>query len=165
GTTADLCGIAKGHALDRMAALMTARGGDWLIDLGGEIAAGGHHPSGRAWQVAVERPDGSGAAEVLALRGGLSVATSGAGVNGYDLGGRRVGHIIDPAAGAPAQGGLAQVSVIGPQARAADGWATALFAAGEARAVTLAHRHRLTALILTADGRRIENGDFAAHRA
>ncbi|MDO5631769.1 MAG: FAD:protein FMN transferase [Paracoccus sp. (in: a-proteobacteria)] len=163
GATADLCGIAKGHALDRLAALLAGRGAHWLIDLGGELAAGGHHPSGRAWQVAVEGP--TGATEVLALRGGLSVATSGSGVNGYDLGGQRVGHIIDPARGAPAQGGLAQVSVIAPSGRSADGWATALFAAGEARAMALARQHGLTSLMLTSDGRRLETGDLAAHRA
>ncbi|MDO5611781.1 MAG: FAD:protein FMN transferase [Paracoccus sp. (in: a-proteobacteria)] len=164
GATADLCGIAKGHALDRLAALMAGRGAHWLIDLGGELAAGGQHPLGRAWQVAIEGSPGA-AAEVLALRGGMAVATSGSGVNGYDLGGRRVSHIIDPASGTPAQGGLAQVSVIARSARFADGWATALFAAGEARALDMARQHGLTTLMLTADGRRLETGDLAAHLA
>ena len=166
GTTADLCGIAKGHALDRIGALLAGRGfGDWLADLGGELAASGRHPSDRVWRVAVESPAGPGAAEVLALRGGLSVATSGSRVNGYDLGGRRVGHVIDPTSGEPAAGGLAQVSVIAPRARDADAWATAILAAGAAQGAALARDRGLTALMLTDDGSRITTGDFAAHLA
>ncbi|QCO55229.1 FAD:protein FMN transferase [Pseudorhodobacter turbinis] len=55
--TLDLCGIAKGYALDRMAAMLLERGvEDFLIDLGGELKAAGLHPSGRDWQVAVDDP-------------------------------------------------------------------------------------------------------------
>jgi thiamine biosynthesis lipoprotein len=57
GVTLDLCGIAKGWALDRMADVLADAGvGDALIDLGGELRALGRHPGGRRWQVAVEDP-------------------------------------------------------------------------------------------------------------
>lgn len=169
GQTLDLCGIAKGHALDRVAALVGARHGDFLIDLGGELTARGRHPSGRAWQIAVEdpRPDATGAAEILALDG-LAVATSGDRVNGYELGGRRVGHVIDPRTGAPAAGGVSSVSVIAADGMTADGWATALMAAGAADGPRLAERHGIEALFLVRDGadlRRIETPGFPRHRA
>lgn len=49
GLTRDLCGIAKGRALDRGVLLLAGRGhDDLLIDMGGELAALGRHPSGRA---------------------------------------------------------------------------------------------------------------------
>ena len=98
GLTLDLCGIAKGYALDRMAEIVRGAGhGDFLIDLGGELASSGTHPSGRAWHVAVEdpRPGVAGAVEVLDL-GGMSVATSGSRANSYEIGRRRYSHIIDP---------------------------------------------------------------------
>ena len=98
GLTLDLCGIAKGYALDRMADIVKGAGyGDFLIDLGGELTACGNHPEGRPWHVAVEdpRPDVTGAFEVLDL-GGMAVATSGSRANSYEAGTRLYTHIIDP---------------------------------------------------------------------
>ncbi len=166
GLTLDLCGIAKGHALDRMAALLRAAGHrDFLIDLGGELLARGQHPEGRAWQVAVEdpRPDAPGLAGVLALTG--AVATSGLKAQSYTLDGARYGHIIDPATGAPVATGLLSVSVLGASAMQADGWATALFAAG-AEGPALARRAGLDALFLSAGAGGLDRqttGAFAQH--
>jgi thiamine biosynthesis lipoprotein len=59
--TLDLCGIAKGYALDRIIGVLRAGGvTNALVELGGEIAALGIHPDGRPWQVAIERPQGRG---------------------------------------------------------------------------------------------------------
>lgn len=166
GLTLDLCGIAKGWALDRVAQMARARGhGNLLIDLGGELAALGHHPSGRLWQVAVEAPDGAAAVAVLALPG-LTVATSGTVAQGYALGPRTYGHIIDPATGAPATGDLRSVSVVAPTAMAADGWATALFAAGSDAGPAMARHHGLDALFVIAEAagpRTLMTGGMARH--
>ncbi len=167
GATLDLCGIAKGRALDRAAALVRGLGHRAaLIDLGGELTAIGRHPSGRDWQVAVE--DGRGAAEpaaVMRLPDGLSVASSGQRHQSYLVGDRAYGHIIDPARAAPATGRLTAVSVLHPSAMMADGWATALFAAGAATGPALARRAGLSALFQIAgpdDGRPLllSTGDF-----
>lgn len=167
GLTFDPCGIAKGRALDLLAARLTEAGHDSaLIDLGGELAALGRHPSGRAWQVMVEdpRPGAAGAAAVLALEG-LAIATSGVRAQSYDLGGRRAGHVIDPHRGVPMEGALASVSVLAGNAMQADGWATALAAAG-ARGPALARRHGIAALFLfDADGglQPTVTGGFGRH--
>lgn len=167
--TIDLCGIAKGYALDQMVRVLLARGvEDFVIDLGGEIAAHGRHPEGRNWHVAVEdpRPGDNGAAEVLALPG-RAIATSGDKVNFYTLGSRRYSHIIDPATAAPVEGAPASVSVIAENAMLADGWATALMAAG-ADGPALAERNALDALFLSRDGAgllRVAVGRFDAHLA
>lgn len=165
--TLDLCGIAKGHALDRMIELLLDAGHDhFLADLGGELAARGHHPSGRSWQVGIEDPraEMEGLAGALLLDG-MAVATSGDRANGYDIGGRRFSHIIDPASGEPVESSLASVSVLGATARQADGWATALMAAGEA-GPELAKRQGLPALFLFREGdglRCTATGNFARH--
>lgn len=149
--TLDLCGIAKGWALDRMAGLLEAAGqGDYLIDLGGELRARGRHPDGRRWRVGIEHP----APGVTALAGSLAltegaVATSGRKAQSYDLGTRRYSHIIDPSTGDPVQGRLEQVTVLAPTAMQADGWATALMAAGS-DAPALAGREGIGALLLFA---------------
>ena len=166
-STLDLCGIAKGHALDRMTALLLDAGHDhFLADLGGELAARGRHPSGRIWQVGIEDPrqEADGLAGALCLDG-MAVATSGDRANGYDIGGRRFSHIIDPAKGEPVESRLASVSVLGVTARQADGWATALMAAGET-GPGLAGRQGLPALFLfrESDGlRRVVTGNFAQY--
>jgi FAD:protein FMN transferase len=148
--TMDLCGIAKGYALDRMAAHLQDAGlQSFLIDLGGELAALGQHPSGRDWHVAIEdpRPTQNAPAAALRLPTGLSVATSGLRAQSYGLGGRDYGHIINPHSAQPATGTLASVSVLHTSAMLADGWATAL-AAAEESAPQLATANGITALFL-----------------
>lgn len=150
GVTLDLCGIAKGWALDRSLDMARQDGHDQLLmDLGGELRAIGTHPDGRPWQVAVEDPLGSMTPPaILQLADGMAVATSGLRTQSYRLGDRDYGHIIDPATDSPATGRLRSVSVIAPEAMIADGWATALFAAGEIRGPELARRHGIAALFL-----------------
>ncbi|TYR36119.1 FAD:protein FMN transferase [Mesorhizobium microcysteis] len=166
--TLDLCGIAKGYALDRIARTVEAAGShDFLIDLGGELAARGEHPSGRPWQVAVENPlpQEQAPVAIVALKD-RAIATSGDKVNGYDVGARRYSHIIDPARGEPVATRLASVSVMADTGLNADGFATALMAAGEA-GPALARRLGLDALfVFRSDAGLVEitTGSFA-HQA
>lgn len=167
GLTMDLCGIAKGRALDLMAAELAGQGqAAFLLDLGGELLARGHHPSGRPWQVAIEdpRPEAGGIAAVVGLQG--AIATSGTRAQSYDLGGQRHGHVIDPRRARPASGRLASVSVLADEAMTADGWATALAAAGT-DGPALARSRDLAALFLFDEGagglRQEITGGFARH--
>ena len=151
--TLDLCGIAKGRALDLAAGIARDAGlDDLLLDLGGELKAIGRHPSGRSWHVAVQGT-GHGAipSAILRLPAGMSVATSGSGEQSYTLGGRGYGHIIDPAARAPARPELRSVTVLADDAMIADGWATALFAAGEIAGPELARTQGISALFTGGD--------------
>jgi len=164
--TLDLCGIAKGRALDQATGLARSLGfDDLLLDLGGELSALGRHPAGRDWQVAAEHPlTGHMAAAILHLPQGMAVATSGIGAQSYTLGDRVWGHIMDPATTSPAQGRLRSVSVLAADAMTADGWATALFAAGDENGPALARMRGLAALFLFDDGsalRRIETGGIS----
>lgn len=156
GLSFDPCGIAKGHALDLAAAELDALGvADYLLDFGGELFARGAHPGGRGWQVAVENPLSGGLEHVLALDG-RAVATSGLAAQGYTVGGRTVGHIIDPAAGAPVLGQTVSVSVLAQSGMCADGWATALMALPHEAAIALAESRALDALFLLRDGDRLK---------
>jgi thiamine biosynthesis lipoprotein len=150
GLTLDLCGIAKGYALDRMVAALDGFGvSDFLIELGGEVFARGAHPHGRTWQIGVERPlPGATELQRIVRLDGQALATSGDAVNGYTIAGRRYSHIIDPHRREPADNGIASVSVFRPMAASADALATALTAMGSESAVALAEQDRISALII-----------------
>jgi thiamine biosynthesis lipoprotein len=151
--TLDLCGIAKGWALDRAAQLARGEGfDDLLFELGGEFVAIGRNPSGRDWRIGVEAP-GAGFSTPAALRlpNGWAVATSGTQAQSYVLNGRVYGHIIDPRTQSPASGRLRSVTVVAENATTADGWATALFAAGEKAGIDLAREQEIAALFLLED--------------
>eukprot|EP00401_Gymnodinium_catenatum_P001026 CAMPEP_0117475636 /NCGR_PEP_ID=MMETSP0784-20121206/9897_1 /TAXON_ID=39447 /ORGANISM="" /LENGTH=1293 /DNA_ID=CAMNT_0005269889 /DNA_START=77 /DNA_END=3957 /DNA_ORIENTATION=+ len=134
----DLCGLAKGWAIDELAARLKSAGfSDSYVDWGGDIKATGHHPTGRDWNVMVVEPpplegigkpidEGSKAyLAYVPLRDGTSIATSG------DYRQQLIGnlsHIIDPKAAAPiciTQDTLASVSVVAGSCMIADGLATA----------------------------------------
>ena len=168
GVTFDPCGIAKGHALDLMMAGLADLGiSDVLTELGGEVAARGRHPEGRPWQVGVEQPGARETAFQRIVRiDGMALATSGDAVNGYDVGGRRYAHIIDPRTRRPAAGGLASVSVMAETAITADALATGLFAMGADAGPEFASRRDIAALFVARDGaalREMQTGAFAAH--
>ena len=154
--TLDLCGIAKGHALDRIVAALEAEGNaNFLIDLGGEVSARGRHPDGRSWRIGVE---GAGSIAAIATLGGDAAATSGDAVQGYRLGGRRYGHIISPIS----DGGLASVTVFHASARRADALATALFAMGRDRAEEFARQRQIEAVLVPDAGAPILTGGVGA---
>lgn len=168
GLTLDLCGIAKGRALDLIGAVLTARGiTDFVAELGGEVLTRGAHPSGRAWQIAVEAPSPDARAEVI-RPGARAVATSGDAPQGFSVGDRRYGHIIDPRSGTPAAGSVAAVTVIADSAMRADALATALCTRDAGGAVALADALAVDARLTLREGaalRTVMTGRFAAHLA
>lgn len=158
GLSLDLCGIAKGHALDSMAAACIELGvSDFLIELGGEVFAQGAHPAGRRWQVGVEGP--AGFQHVVSLDG-AALATSGIAVNSYAHGGRRYAHIVDPATGRPADTALFSVTAAAASAMTADALATALFAMGPERGPAFAGEAGIEALFVMQDGAEATTGGF-----
>ncbi len=152
--TLDLCGVAKGHALDLAIGALAGLGvAQALIEMGGEVRALGVHPSGRPWRLAVEAPGhGSLAVQHIVEPGRLALATSGLSPNGYAQGGRSTSHILDPRSGRPVPGRLAQVTVAAETAGVADAWATALLVLGPDAGPEMAERRGLTALFLIRDG-------------
>ncbi len=156
----DLCGIAKGFALDRLSACCGGLGiTDYVIELGGEVVSMGQHPSGRRWHVGVENPADAGFRHAIAPEG-QALATSGSRINGYAWQGRGYSHIIDPSTGLPASGRLASVTVAAPTAMEADALATALFALGETRGPACARRSETEALFILADGIELTTSGF-----
>ena len=152
--TIDLCGIAKGHALDLAVASLTGLGiEDFVLELGGEVFALGEHPLGRPWQVGVEHPFASPTRLARVIRpSGMALATSGVTAQGYSVGQHFYSHVIDPASGEPAENSIASVSVLMPTGAAADAYATALMAMGPEAGVSFARAESIAALFQFGQG-------------
>jgi len=135
------------------------------FDLGGEFRALGRHPEGRDWRIAVEHPvTGHPTDMVLHLPAGMAVATSGLGVQSYGRNGQLWGHIMDPATAHPVAGRLRSVTVLAKDAMTADGWATALFAAGDDGGPALARVQDISAIFLFEDGQTLRRTDTGGIR-
>tara|TARA_R110002020_G_scaffold10961_1_gene41555 strand:+ start:534 stop:1493 length:960 start_codon:yes stop_codon:yes gene_type:complete len=146
--TLDLCGIAKGYALDLMAASIAAAGyPDFVAELGGEVIARGTDPAGAPWRIGISDPLGGPLRAVVDL-GGQALATSGDAINAYEVAGRRYSHIIDPATDTPLHNAVASVSVFAHSAMTADALATALMVMGAAPGLAFARDQGLAVLYL-----------------
>jgi len=168
GLTLDLCGIAKGYALDRIIEGLPAIGVEAaLVELGGEIRTLGLHPDGRSWQVGIERPDAApGMMAHIVAPGKMALATSGTGRQYVRLGQGGVSHLIDPRTSRPVDAMPASVSVLAETAMRADGLATALMVMGMERGAAFAEAHAIPALFArldTAGSHEIMTGGFDAY--
>ncbi len=131
----DLCGIAKGYAVDRMVAVLQRHGVEHaLAALDGELRALGSQADGQPWPVALESPQaGRRAAHGVIELQDLAVATSGDYRRFVQVGDARLAHTMDGRRVAPVHNGVASVTVLAPTCIDADAWATALLVAGPGR--------------------------------
>lgn len=155
GSAIDLGGIGKGYAADRALAAMRVvfpRLAGGLVDLGGDIAVFGESPEGGPWAVAVADPRSEGQElAVLALEGG-GVATSGRDARRFGPS-RSLHHLIDPETGESALAGPLTVTVVAPDAAAAEVHATTLAIAGRGEAEAhVAARPSISALYVPQAG-------------
>lgn len=133
GVEVTLDAIAKGHAIHR--AVQALRRFDLvggLVDVGGDIECFGRPLRAKAWRIAVQRPAADArllVLECLPRDGTLAVCTSGDYRRFVVIEAQRYSHIIDPRSGQPAHS-ASSVTVVGPDAVLADGWATALSVMG-----------------------------------
>ena len=157
----DLCGIAKGYAVDRMVAVLQHHGiGHALAALDGELRALGGQADGRPWAVALESPQaGRRAAHGVIELQDLAVATSGDYRRFVQVGDARLAHTMDGRRGVPVRNEVASVSVLARHGMDADAWATALLVAGPGAGLALAQRFGLEALwLLHREGALVEVG-------
>ncbi|MFN4257832.1 MAG: FAD:protein FMN transferase [Gemmataceae bacterium] len=159
GLEINLGSIGKGYALDRVAETLRTK---W--NLSSALLHGGHssvyaignEPGGeRGWLVGIRHPwqPERRLASIWLRDAGL--ATSAATFQHLEYNGRKLGHILDPRTGWPAEG-LASVSVVAPTAAEADALATAFFILGleAARAYVAAHPGIGVILLPTAEASR-----------
>jgi len=156
--TLDLCGIAKGFALDEITSGLSHAGYDnFLVELGGELAARGNHPnqaftdpvSKRPWTIGIELPADSNKDIFRTLLSNSAIATSGVAHNSYQLRNKRYSHLINPHLQTVTKNKLFSVTVLSESAMLADAWSTALYVLGESKGIAQARQMGLSTLFIS----------------
>ena len=142
GAAIDEGAWGKGYALDRAAARLKEAGvTDAMVDLGGQVFALGSPESGAAWTIAVAHPVERERSVVTLGVTNASVSTSGNSERRKIVGGRAIGHLLDPRTGEPALD-FGSATVVAPSGLVADILSTALFVLGPERGLALSERLR-----------------------
>lgn len=140
----DLASIAKGYAVDQIAALLRNSGADnFLVEIGGEVYADGHRRDRNPWRVGINTPRPEAAVNQVyraVSLSGRAMATSGDYRNFIELGGKRYTHVIDPRNGYPVDNGVVSATVLADNCTLADGLATALMVMGPGKGLDLINR-------------------------
>jgi thiamine biosynthesis lipoprotein len=146
GAELNMGSIGKGWALDRVGVGLRAVGvGRALVSAGGSSFLGWGR---EAWHVALS-PGGRRLGDLWLKDAALG--SSGVGEQHFVAGGRRLGHVIDPRTGRPADG-VRSATVVTDDATDADALATALLVAGPRLARTwCAERPDTVAILLLED--------------
>lgn len=129
-------GLAADQALDALRALGLRRA---IVNASGDIRAGDPPPDAKGWKVGVGPLDPQAPPSRFFELAGRAVSTSGDAFQFVEIGGVRYSHIVDPRTGL----GLTRrssVTVVAPDATAADALATALCVLGPRQGLELAER-------------------------
>jgi len=140
----DFASIAKGDAVDQVAALLKTEGlENFLVEVGGEVYAAGNKINGRRWAVGINQPDKDAPLNRVYRAVSLkdqALATSGDYRIFFELNGKTYSHIIDPRTGFPVDNGVVSVSIQAETCILADGLATAAMVMGPEKGLTLIER-------------------------
>jgi len=152
----DLSAIAKGYAVDQLAALLDQHQiPNYMVEIGGEIRLKGNNAHGNHWQIAIQKPDTTPptAQHIISLPQ-IAIATSGDYQNYFEANGKRYSHTIDPMTGKPITHQLASVTVLHASAMMADAYATAISVLGVEKGMVFAEQLQLAVTMLVRDGKQ-----------
>lgn len=145
-------GIGKGLAADLVVDLVMSAGATGAcVNVGGDLRVAGSAPGAAPWSVTVEHPLGGPDLGTIRLRDEALVSSWRTRRSWGPVDDRRH-HLIDPTTGAPADSGLAGVTVLADDAWWAEALATAIFLAGADGAAALVDHHGVSALLIRDDG-------------
>lgn len=152
----DPSGIVKGWAIRNVAALIRAAGhGNYFVNAGGDIAAGGKNARGEEWRVGIRNPFNIDEIVKVVYPRGKGVATSGSYIRGD--------HIYNPNAPEEKLRDVVSITVIGPDVLEADRFATAAFAMGKGGIAFIERLPGFEGYAIGADGVATLTSGFAAY--
>ncbi len=137
GVELNLGAIGKGWAIDRAMGGLRLAGVPSVLVHGGQSSVravgvqGPSTPGRRGWAVGLRDPLRPGRRLATITLDDRALGTSGSGTQFFVERGRRLGHILDPRSGRPADAGVISATVLAPEAADADALSTALYVLGE----------------------------------
>lgn len=157
-TQFDFSSIAKGYACDEIGRMLTRNGvNNYMVEIGGEIAARGVNSRGERWKVSVDMPIDQDSivshesALVITIDSG-GVATSGNYRKFKMVDGHKVAHILNPTTGHSESSDLLSATIVADDCATADAWATACMVMGTKRVKAAMERNNsLGVMIVSAD--------------
>lgn len=166
GLTLDLCGIAKGYAVDAVMDVIRGTRGAVaaLVEIGGELKGWGLRPDAMPWWVEIDRPAGATGAPFMVALCDWSVSTSGDYLRSFRHDGADYCHALDPRTLAPIRTGIASATVFDPHCWRADALATALMVLGREEALAFADAHAIPCILSVRAGGRLTDHLSAAMR-
>jgi thiamine biosynthesis lipoprotein len=154
--TLDAGAFGKGEALDRVLRYTLAHGSTpWLIDLGGQITVYGQPPGATSWKVDLAHPQQRNQPLLTLDMISGSLSTSAGSERDSYVNGRRIGHILDPRTGRPADF-TGSVTVWHEQALVADILSTALYVMGPKEGLPWAEARNLAVCFFTIQNGKVE---------
>ncbi|RLS32133.1 MAG: FAD:protein FMN transferase [Planctomycetota bacterium] len=158
GVEINLGAIGKGWAIDRVVEMLSSAGVRSVLVHGGSSSVracgiqGPSIPGREGWRVGVRHPLRPGRRLATVSLCDQALGTSGSGTQFFVDRGRRLGHILDPRTGIPAEGVLS-ATVITKAAADADALSTALYVLGPEGLGRIAPAGGETAAILVVPSR------------
>ena len=157
GVELNLGAIGKGWALDRAIERLVDAGASSVLVHGGQSSVravgvqGPRLPGRRGWKVGVRHPLRPAVRLATITLEDRALGTSGSGTQFFIDRGKRLGHILDPRTGLPAEGVLS-ATVLAPCAADADALSTALYVLGPTALPQIAPAGGPVAALLVAPG-------------
>jgi thiamine biosynthesis lipoprotein len=145
--------IGKGWAIDRGLSFLRGSGVPSVLVHGGQSSVGaigtqGPSLPGRGgWTVGLRHPLRPGRRLATITLHDKALGTSGSGTQFFIERGKRLGHILDPRTGRPAEG-VVSATVVAESAAEADALATAIYVLGSDGLASIAPPHSTTGAIL-----------------
>ncbi|MCR9276647.1 MAG: FAD:protein FMN transferase [Pseudomonadaceae bacterium] len=162
GVSIDLGGIAKGHAVDRAAAILRSRGFEHAsVSAGGDSVIIGDR-MGQPWTVGVRHPDDADRMSAILPLEDTAVSTSGDYERYFDENGVRYHHILDPDTGDSARA-IRSVTILGPDSTTTDGLSTSVFVLGLEDGLALINQlPGIDAIVIDGDGNLHYSDDLSS---
>ncbi len=132
----DMSAISKGYTCDLIGDFLKEKGCEnYMVEIGGEVAALGKNEKGNTWTIGISKPDENAffASNDIQAKVELpehGMATSGNYRNYYVEDGKKYAHTIDPKTGYPVQHSLLSSTVLADNCMTADAFATAFMVLG-----------------------------------
>lgn len=132
----DMNAIAKGYTSDLIGNFLAENGcRNYMVEIGGEVAAKGINERGKTWTIGISKPDETDIFGTTGLQAKVKLtdhgmATSGNYRNFYVEDGKKYAHTIDPKTGYPVQHSVLSSTVIANDCMTADAYATAFMVLG-----------------------------------